>query len=177
MTETFEKDGEVPLAPDDGLVARNFVIVPMTSADLPAVVELEQQAGLSSRGISGYERELDHPQAVLLVARVNFPNDLAKPLLAGALAGRMIVDEFEINDVAVCSGYRRRGIGESLLRAALKRAQELGARRAFLEARAHHAPALALYRKLNFLELGRRRDYYSNPLEDACVLACELPRL
>ena len=44
----------------------------------------------------------------------------------------------------------------------------------FLEVRAHNAPALALYAALGFESVGRRKNFYKNPPEDALVMRAEL---
>lgn len=62
------------------------------------------------------------------------------------------------------------------MRAAISSAIERGAKAMFLEVEASNAPALALYRKLDFVEVGERRDYYRNceSFADALVLRCTL---
>ena len=94
---------------------------------------------------------------------------------AGALTGRILAPEMEIERVAVHPARRRRGYGDALLRAALDAGRRAGVLRVFLEVRAGNLPALALYRKNGFRLLSRRRDYYRDPREDALVLVCDLP--
>jgi ribosomal-protein-alanine acetyltransferase len=79
-----------------------------------------------------------------------------------------------INNVAVREKYRRRGIGGALLSAVLDRGKERGARKAFLEVRAGNVAAQALYRRRGFEMVGRRSNYYSQPAEDALVMAVSL---
>ncbi|RMD78948.1 MAG: GNAT family N-acetyltransferase, partial [Gammaproteobacteria bacterium] len=71
---------------------------------------------------------------------------------------------------------RRRGHGGYLLRRLIQIAGRLGARTLFLEVRPSNAAALALYRRLGFEEVGRRRGYYPamEGREDALVLALAL---
>lgn len=88
-------------------------------------------------------------------------------------AFRLVLDEVLVMNVAVAPGQRRRGLGSWLLAFALARASRAGARRALLEVRAGNQEALALYASLGFREIGRRRDYYRDPAEDALVLGRE----
>ena len=88
-------------------------------------------------------------------------------------AVRLVLDEVHVMNVAVAPAQRRRGLGRWLLTFALARASRAGARRALLEVRAGNHEALALYASLGFREIGRRRDYYRDPAEDALVLGRE----
>ena len=92
---------------------------------------------------------------------------------AGLVLARMAADEAEILTFGVVPGARRRGHGAALLRGALAAARARGAGAMFLEAAAGNAPALALYAREGFAEVGRRRRYYSNGA-DALVLRRDL---
>jgi ribosomal-protein-alanine N-acetyltransferase len=83
---------------------------------------------------------------------------------------RLARDEMQVMNVAVAPGLRRRGLGRFLLDFAIRRAARAGARTAFLEVRAGNLEARALYESLGFRQLGRRREYYREPVEDALVL-------
>jgi [ribosomal protein S18]-alanine N-acetyltransferase len=94
--------------------------------------------------------------------------------IGGAFGGRVVLDEFQIDNLAVLPALRRQGIGARLLRAALETARKKGAIRALLEVRANNAIAQNLYRKFRFEAVGTRRDYYQQPAEDALVMVCDL---
>jgi ribosomal-protein-alanine N-acetyltransferase len=88
---------------------------------------------------------------------------------AGLVLARMAGDEAEILTFGVVPEARRRGHGGSLLREAIGAARAKGAGAMFLEVAAGNAPALALYAREGFAEVGRRRRYYSDGA-DALVL-------
>ncbi len=90
--------------------------------------------------------------------------------IAGFVFARNAADEAEILNLAVAPEMRRRGIGARVLGAALEFAGKRGARRAFLEVRESNTAAIAFYERSGFITSGRRRSYYSNPVEDALVL-------
>jgi len=69
---------------------------------------------------------------------------------------------------------RRLGIGEQVLRQVIEQVKFKGARWITLEVRPSNAAALKLYKKLGFKMMGIRKGYYSNPPEDAFVLALHL---
>jgi ribosomal-protein-alanine N-acetyltransferase len=79
-------------------------------------------------------------------------------------------DELEILNLAVAPRWRRHGCGTRLLRRVLHMAAKKGIRRAVLEVSAGNAPARALYERLGFAQVGRRRGYYHDSGEDALVL-------
>ena len=76
-------------------------------------------------------------------------------------------------NVAVHPAYRRQGIAEALVTRLVQVLKEKGNYCLTLEVRTSNAPAVALYDKLGFLEVGRRPNYYRNPKEDALILRKE----
>jgi len=90
--------------------------------------------------------------------------------VAGILIARAAADELEILNLAVGKACRRRGVATKLVRFVLQEAQSAGATQAFLEVRASNLGGIALYTRLGFRILGRRPNYYRNPVEDAALL-------
>jgi ribosomal-protein-alanine N-acetyltransferase len=82
----------------------------------------------------------------------------------------VIVDEAHITNIAVHPHYRRRGIGEMLMKEMLERAKSHGALRMTLEVRVSNKTAQDLYIRLGFIATGIRRGYYSDTGEDATVM-------
>jgi [ribosomal protein S18]-alanine N-acetyltransferase len=80
----------------------------------------------------------------------------------GMILARVAADESEILTVAVYPTLRRRGLGTSLLRAAMVRATELGAVSMFLEVAVTNHAAHVLYYAHGFTEAGLRRNYYAD---------------
>jgi len=90
--------------------------------------------------------------------------------VAGFCAFWLVVDEIHINNVAVRAQFRGHGIGTALLRHVLAEARQLGAKRATLEVRASNDSARRLYERIGFYVAATRRNYYTNPVEDALIL-------
>lgn len=92
----------------------------------------------------------------------------------GFLLARVTGDEAEILSLGVTSGARRRGLGRALLEAAI---EGLGPRAVslFLEVAETNAAARALYRRLGFREVGRRKGYYRPPAAPADALVLRRP--
>ncbi len=151
----------------------DFSVAPMTVDLLPLVVKLEEACGLNSRGLEGYRKMLSNPQSILLVALA--PVGPIGPIsLLGVFSGEVVVDELQIDNLAVAEQWRRRGVGRTLLEFALSRASDLGARAATLEVRSANAIARAFYEKDGFMPVGLRKRYYANPPDDALLLSREI---
>ncbi len=150
---------------------RNVAIEQMTEHDLLAVVEIEEESGLSPWGWDAYHKELQSPEEVImLVAR----GDSGGGAVAGFIVSRLIGPELHVYNVAVRPELRRRGVAARLLRAVLEWGQRTGASLAFLEVREGNSAAQNLYRGCGFAVAGRRRQYYAAPVEDALLMSVSL---
>lgn len=146
-----------------------YTIDRMGAADIEQVVRLELESGLSSRGSEGYLSILQSPNHILLAARTA-PGRTP----VGIFTGAVIIDELEVDNVAVVHSHRMKGLAGSLLSRGMAEASKLGAARAFLEVRESNFPAINLYRKYGFSVAGRRHRYYSNPVEDALLMSADI---
>ena len=90
--------------------------------------------------------------------------------VAGYVVAIDAADEGEILNLAVAPQGRRRGLGRALVERVLDVLSERGARQIYLEVRESNAPARRLYAAHGFREVGRRKEYYRRPVEDAIVL-------
>lgn len=88
----------------------------------------------------------------------------------GYIGAYFAADEAEITNVAVDEDYRRRRIGEALVKGIQKEAVQRGTQSIFLEVRCSNASAISLYQKLGFSVCGTRRGFYEKPKEDAYVM-------
>ena len=87
-----------------------------------------------------------------------------------AYGGMMVaVDEGQITNIAVHPGCRRKGYGQAVLTALIRYAKSAHLASVTLEVRPSNQAALALYRHSGFSEVGRRKNFYTKPTEDAPV--------
>ena len=86
------------------------------------------------------------------------------------IIGRIIAPEGEIYRIATKAEYRRRGIAYRLLDYAVKCEKGRGLECLFLEVRSKNVAARNLYRAHGFKEVGERKNYYSNPTDDAVIM-------
>lgn len=80
----------------------------------------------------------------------------------------------EIYNIAVEVEHARSGIGRQLMLAAIEASRDRHAQKVMLEVRKSNAPAISFYLGFNFRFSGERKNYYSNPLEDAYVMEREV---
>ena len=144
-----------------------MIIENMTSAHVSQIAELEKLCFSDPWSEKSIATELSCRLSVWLVA-------LEDDRVVGYVGSQTVIDESDMMNIAVHPDYRRKGIAEALigeLEAALRQRGSLGLT---LEVRASNAPAIALYEKLGFVQVGRRPNYYRNPKEDALILRKEL---
>lgn len=110
----------------------------------------------------GLAAELDKKGAVFRVAELGGKT-------AGYAGMNCVLDECYVDDIAVFPEFRRNGIAQALLESLICAAKERGASFLTLEVRESNAPAIALYEKLGFQKVGRRRGFYVRPDEDAIL--------
>ena len=139
-------------------------IVPMTARHLPAVTALEQvcfPADPWSEAL--YRAALDNPSVAMLLAL----GEDGAPLGYAVLS--TVLDEGNLDNIAVAPAYRRQGVADALLSVVTGFGRE-HLSRLMLEVRASNAPAIALYEKYGFAAVGRRKNYYDAPREDAVLM-------
>lgn len=146
---------------------------------LPYVAEacqLERAAGLHSSGETTMLARLLDPHSLILMA-VEASCSTATPALVGLFCGWVVIDELEVDNLVVAPAAQRQGIGRALLTEALHQVWQRGTKQAFLEVRESNLAAISLYKLFGFSQVGKRRGYYSQPIEDALVLRLDLKHL
>ena len=141
----------------------NYKLVPMTMEHIPQVAALERACFSRPWSEESLQGELWNDSAVIIVAEGE------DGTVIGYAGLQTVLDEGYINNVAVDGKYRRQGVADELIAAFVRFGQ---AKLAFLtlEVRASNAPAIALYAKHGFVEVGRRKNYYDDPKEDALLM-------
>lgn len=146
-----------------------YKIVPMTAAHLDRIALLEQECFPEdpwSRRL--FEEVLSSDNAAALVALA------ADGTLLGYLVFTVVLDEGNVDNIAVWRQARRQGIAAALMETLHHFARQWGTASLTLEVRPSNTGAVSLYQKLGYREIGRRRNYYMNPREDALIMRLEL---
>lgn len=145
----------------------SLTIEPASLDDLDGILEVERACFRSVWTREQYEYDLAYnPAAHHFVARLG-------GRIVGNAAMYVVGDEAHIATLGVLPHHRRTGIGTALLQYLLAQARRRGVTRIHLEVRASNRVAQYLYHKHGFRSVGRRRNYYTNPVEDAVVMVWE----
>ena len=143
-----------------------MIIEKMNSSHVAQIAQLEKICFSDPWSEKSVASELDNKLAFWLVAAEG-------DTVAGYIGSQTVIDETDMMNVAVHPDFRRKGIAEALVNTLVENLKKMGSRCLTLEVRASNAPAIALYEKLGFAEIGRRKNYYRNPREDALILRKE----
>jgi len=147
-----------------------FIIRRMEERDLPAVLAIERVSFPNPWHESTFRGEIQNRSISYPWVIVREPGDQ----VVGYVIFWKIGEEVQVNNIAVHPDFRRRGLGEALLRKVISWVKQQGAQYITLEVRQSNRAAQALYFKLGFKPVGIRRFYYSNPVEDALVMMLDL---
>ncbi len=138
----------------------------MQECHISQIAELEKLCFSAPWSERSLRSELTNHLAYWLVA-------LDGDRVAGYIGSQSVLGESDMMNVAVHPDYRRQGVGELLVESLIAALRADGNYQLTLEVRSGNAPAITLYEKLGFCQVGRRPHYYHNPREDALILRKE----
>ena len=141
-------------------------VTQMQDCHVSQVAELEKMCFSTPWSENSIASELQNDLALWLVA-------LHDDTVVGYIGSQTVCGETDMMNVGVHPDWRRRGIAESLIEQLIAELKQMESISLALEVRASNAPAIALYQKLGFCQIGRRPNYYKNPKEDALILRKE----
>lgn len=154
------------MTPDDG----RFFIRRMKEDDLPAVRTIEALSFSNPWSDSTFLGEIQNTPVSFPLVVVRKPSDK----VIGYIIYWHIREDVQVNNIAVHPDFRGKGIGEALMRHVIEKVRRNGATFMTLEVRLSNAAAVTLYKKLGFDILGTRKNYYTNPDEDAYLMGLVL---
>ena len=143
-----------------------MIILEMNAAHVSQVVALEKICFADPWSEMSIASELQNLWSYWLVA-------LEDDRVIGYVGSQSSIDEADIMNVAVHPDFRRQGIAEALINRLVADLKERDIHALLLEVRVSNTPAITLYEKLGFSQVGRRKNYYHNPKEDALILRKE----
>jgi ribosomal-protein-alanine N-acetyltransferase len=161
-------------------LAATVKVRPLTLADLDRVIEIEQNiTGAPHWPPSAYLAALGSQAAPLRIAlAVEAPSDGSSSPdrrgLAGFAVASLLPPQAELETIAVAAEFQRRGLAGRLFASLAAELRAAHVIEVFLEVRASNQPALGFYRQVGFVDTGRRRSYYHDPVEDAVLMRLQL---
>ena len=138
-------------------------IVPMKQRHIEALAEIERLSFSKPWSAEALNAEFLNETAHFLVAEY-------QKKAVGYIGLHTVCGEGYIANIAVHPDYRRTGIARALLLEVKNYAKQNGLAFLTLEVRPSNGAACALYRAEGFIEVGRRKNFYSDPREDALIL-------
>lgn len=144
------------------------VVRRMRPADLEAVVAIESESFSTPWHLDTFEALVDRDGVEFLV--LDDPEDG----VIGYAVLWCVLDQGELANIAVAPEVRGRGLGAFLLKQVIETGRRNGVISLYLEVRESNTGAVKLYEGFGFRDVGRRRDYYQKPREDARVMELRL---
>lgn len=140
-----------------------MLIRKMTMEDVEAVTKIEQECFSLPWSEKSFEDSISREDTIFLVCE-------EASIVTGYMGMYLSFDEASVTNVAVSPAFRKKGYGEQLVAVAKEKAKDAGAESIFLEVRVSNIPAISLYKKMGFEELGIRKKFYEHPVEDAIIM-------
>lgn len=141
-----------------------YKLVPMSRDNVGEIADIEQECFSKPWTKQMLMEELDNLSASFIAAQAEDGSIL------GYAGLTVVLDEGYINNVAVREEYRKQGIASALLDVFIRFAKAHQLAFLTLEVRASNSAAITLYHKHGFEEVGRRKNYYEDPKEDAILM-------
>lgn len=140
--------------------------VRMNECHVDAIAKLEVQCFSDPWTRDAIMSEVNNPLSLWVVA-------IDGEQLAGYVGSQSVLGWADMMNLAVAPEYRRQRIGKGLIEELITRLKDIDVTQLSLEVRASNEPAIALYEKMGFAQVGRRPNYYFHPKEDALILRKE----
>ncbi len=138
----------------------------MTESHVEQVAALEKVLFSSPWSHKSVASEVKKPRSLWLVA-------VEEDTVAGYIGSQSVGEEADMMNLAVRLDYQGKGVGKMLVSGLVEALSEKGVHSLALEVRESNLVAIALYQKLGFEQVGRRKGYYRNPREDGLILRKE----
>lgn len=135
----------------------------MTSGHLDDVYIIETECFSHPWSKQSLEEELNNETSLFLVAKEE--NEVI-----GYIGMSIVIDEGYIFNVAVREKYRNKGVATALINELVTYGKKNNFSFITLEVRESNLPAISLYSKFGFIKAGERKNYYSNPKENAILM-------
>ncbi|MDD6332956.1 MAG: ribosomal protein S18-alanine N-acetyltransferase [Clostridia bacterium] len=142
----------------------DYIIRPMEVSDTEQVELIEKQIFSIPWSQKSFEDACQSEDNIYLVCEMNGQ-------IAGYCGLWTVLGEGNITNMAVSGGFRRLGIAEALMKEMEKRGMSKNVVTYFLEVRKSNEAAVNLYKKMGYVQIGVRKNFYEKPVEDALVMS------
>ena len=136
--------------------------------DIDAIVRVENACFSTPWSIDAIKHEICENKLADFMIACDEENNII-----GYIGIWTLLDECQINKIAVMPDKRKIGIGKTILNHVIELTRDMGVKSWYLEVRESNTAAQALYRSAGFSSVGTRKNYYINPVEDAVLMSLE----
>lgn len=143
-----------------------MIITQMNACHVQQIAELEKLCFNDPWSVNSIASEVDNRLSLWLVA-------MEKDQVIGYVGSQTVLGETDMMNIAVHPDYRKQGVGTALITGLIEALEKKESHSLMLEVRSSNATAISVYHNLGFSEVGRRRNYYRNPKEDALIMRKE----
>lgn len=144
-----------------------LTVEPMTENHISALSEIERDCFSKPWSENALKAELSNETSFFFVAEKN-------ETVCGYIGSHIVLDECYIANVAVLPDFRKSGVASALIEALLEKATEKDCLFVSLEVRKSNSAAISLYNKFGFSLCGERKNFYSEPTENAYIMTKKL---
>ncbi len=146
-------------------MAMNFNILPMQTEHTRSIAGIEQQCfGKNAWSQNSLDYQLTNDCAYFFSA----VSDNGEVM--GYAGSHIMIDECYVDNIAVALAFRGNGIGKALTQRLIENARQKQCAFISLEVRVSNVTAAVLYERLGFVLVGKRKNFYSHPTEDALIM-------
>ena len=143
-----------------------MIITQMLECHVPQIADLEKMCFHDPWSLNSIASEVSNKLSLWFVAVEN-------EKVIGYVGSQTVLGETDMMNIAVHPDCRKRGIATLLITHLVDALAQQGSHSLMLEVRESNENAISVYRKLGFMDVGRRKNYYRNPKEDALILRKE----
>lgn len=162
MSEFKKVTGTIPAA--QPVEPMRYKLVPMDGDNVDQIAEIEKECFSHPWSRQMLLEELENLSASFIAAQAEDGTVL------GYAGLTVVLDEGYINNIAVREPYRKQKVASALLDVFIRFAEANELAFLTLEVRASNDAAIGLYLKHGFEQVGRRKNYYEDPKEDAILM-------
>lgn len=145
------------------MILSNTFIKKAESIDALSIANIEKECFSMPWSLQSVEEALKNDTSLFIVAKKD-------DKVVGYISSTFVLDEVYISNIAVSPMARQEGIATKLIEKLIEIALKKDMSFISLEVRPSNLTAIKLYKKLGFENLGRRKNFYQAPTEDAFIM-------
>ncbi len=149
-------------------------ISPMTENEINEVLEIQKECGLTPWNEQDYLKEIYRKDSIAKAAKSENGRTIGFVIVRLFINSDNLFDKAEIQNIAVRKNFQRKGIAQKIFDKILNELRDKKISEVWLEVRESNEKAINFYEKNGFRQQSVRKNYYQNPLENACNYSLQI---